>query len=152
MLGAYSAIANGGTLWEPKLVLDGRPPVRVRRIASYSSVRQLQDILEAVVESGTATNAKISGYRVAGKTGTARRIDPATRKYSTTAYNASFVGYLPASAPRWTVLVVINEPRGSYYGAQAAAPIFAALGRRLLALDGIPPDQPADAALATAQR
>jgi cell division protein FtsI (penicillin-binding protein 3) len=152
VLGAYSAIANGGTLWEPKLVLDGRPPVKVRRIASEASVRQLQDILEGVADHGTATNAKISGYRVAGKTGTARRIDPATRKYSTTAYNASFVGYLPASAPRWSVLVVINEPRGSYYGAQAAAPIFASLGRRLLALEGLPPDQPADPALATAQR
>jgi cell division protein FtsI (penicillin-binding protein 3) len=152
VLGAYSAIANGGTLWEPKLLLDGKAPIAVRRVASDSAIGQLQTILEGVAAYGTTANAEIPGYRVAGKTGTARRIDPLTRKYSTTAYNASFVGYLPASAPRWTILVVINEPRGSYYGALAAAPIFSALGRRLLTLEGIPPDQPADPALATARR
>jgi len=152
VLGAYSAIANGGTLWEPKLVLDGQAPVRVRRIASEAAVLELREILEGVAERGTATNAKIPGYRVAGKTGTARRIDPLTRKYSTSAYNASFVGFLPASAPRWTILVVLNEPKGAYYGGLTAAPIFAALGRRLLALEAIPPDAPADPALATARR
>jgi cell division protein FtsI (penicillin-binding protein 3) len=152
VLGAYSAIANGGTLWEPKLLLDGKEPVAVRRVASESAIRQMQTILEGVAQYGTTANSTIPGYRVAGKTGTARRIDPLTHKYSTTAYNASFVGFLPVSAPRWTILVVINEPRGSYYGALAAAPIFSALGRRLLTLEGIPPDQPSDPALATARR
>lgn len=152
VLGAYSAIANGGTLWEPKLTLDGTSPASVRRVGSDAAVRELSTMLEGVVQRGTGLNAAIPGYRVAGKTGTARRVDPKTHKYSTTAYNASFVGFLPASAPRWTILVVINEPRGSYYGSAAAAPLFSRVGRRLLTLAGLPPDRPDDPALATARR
>lgn len=151
-LGAYSAIANGGTLWAPKLVLDGEPPVKLRRVASESAVRQVGEMLEGVVDSGTGMTARIPGYRVAGKTGTAHKVDPLTHKYSPTAYTASFVGYLPASAPRWTILVVVNEPKGSYYGSETAAPIFASIARRLLVLEGIAPDRPTDAALATARR
>jgi cell division protein FtsI (penicillin-binding protein 3) len=109
-------------------------------------------MLEAVVERGTATGARIPGYRVAGKTGTARKIDPLTKTYSKSAYVASFAGWLPASAPRWTVLVILNEPKGAYYGGLTAAPIFAKIGRRLLALEGVAPDKPADLALATARR
>ena len=151
-LTAYSAIANGGILWEPKLVLDGKPPVKVRRIASETSVRKLAEMLEGVVDHGTGTTAKIPGYRLAGKTGTAHKVDPLTHKYSPTAYTASFAGFLPASAPRWTILIVLNEPKGAYYGALTAAPIFSQIGKRLLVLEAVPPDQPADAALATARR
>jgi len=151
MLGAYSAIANGGTLWEPKLLADGKPPVKVRRVASERAVREISLMLEAVVDRGTAASARIPGYRAAGKTGTARKIDPVTRKYSATAYTASFAGFLPASAPRWTILVVLHEPKGAYYGGLVAAPIFARLGSRLLALEGVPPDRPAAPAL-TARR
>ena len=151
-VGAYSAVANGGTLWEPKLVLDGAPPVKVRRVASERAVRQLGEMLEGVVDRGTGSTARIPGYRVAGKTGTAHKVDPLTHKYSPTAYTASFAGWLPASAPRWTILVVLNEPKGAYYGGLTAAPVFAKIGRRLLALEGIPPDRPADPALATARR
>ncbi|MBI5246515.1 MAG: penicillin-binding protein 2 [Elusimicrobia bacterium] len=152
VLGAYSAIANGGTLWEPKLIADGKPPVKVRRVASERAVHEIARMLEGVVDRGTAGSARIPGYRAAGKTGTARKIDPLTRKYSTTAYTASFAGFLPASAPRWTILVVLHEPKGAYYGGLVAAPIFARLGSRLLALEGLPPDRPADTALATARR
>jgi cell division protein FtsI (penicillin-binding protein 3) len=152
ILSAYSAIANGGTLWEPKLLLDGKDPLEVRRIASAGAVRALSSMLEGVVDGGTGMTARIPGYRVAGKTGTAHKVDPLTHKYSATAYTASFVGYLPASAPRWTILVVLNEPKGAYYGALTAAPIFSSIGKRLLVLDGVAPDQPADAALATARR
>jgi cell division protein FtsI (penicillin-binding protein 3) len=151
VLGAYSALANGGTLWEPKLVADGREPVRIRRVASERAVRELNAMLEAVVERGTATGARVPAYRVAGKTGTARKIDPLTKKYSTKSYVASFAGWLPASAPRWTVLVVLHEPKGAYYGGLTAAPIFSKVARRLLALEGVPPDAPAEPAL-TARR
>lgn len=151
MLGAYSAIANGGTLWEPKLIADGKPPVKVRRVASERAVREVAAMLEGVVDKGTAAGARISGYRAAGKTGTARKIDPLTRKYSRTAYTASFAGFLPASAPRWTILVILHEPKGDFYGGLTAAPIFARLGSRLLALEGLPPDRPAEPAL-TARR
>ncbi|PIR15524.1 MAG: hypothetical protein COV48_13880 [Elusimicrobia bacterium CG11_big_fil_rev_8_21_14_0_20_64_6] len=152
MLGAYSAIANGGTLWEPKLIVDGKPPVKLRRIASERAVREISLMLEGVVDHGTAANAKIPGYRAAGKTGTAHKIDPLTRKYSATAYTASFVGFLPASAPRWTILVVLHEPKGAYYGGMVAAPIFSRVGSRLLTLEGLPPDRPADPAIGTARR
>jgi cell division protein FtsI/penicillin-binding protein 2 len=152
MLGAYSAIANGGTLWEPKLIADGKAPVKIRRVASERAVQEIASMLEGVVERGTAASARIPGYRAAGKTGTARKIDPLTRQYSKTAYTASFSGFLPASAPRWTILVILHEPKGAYYGGLVAAPIFARLGSRLLALEGIPPDRPADPALSTARR
>jgi cell division protein FtsI (penicillin-binding protein 3) len=99
------------------------------------------------VENGTGTTARIPGYRIAGKTGTARKVDPRTGKYSTSAYMASFVGFLPLSRPRWTILVVIDEPKGQYYGAQVSAPVFAELGRRLLTMAGVPPDQPASVAV-----
>lgn len=141
ILGAYSALANGGTLWEPQLIKDGRAPAKVRRVASEKTVETLREMLEGVVEHGTAAAAKIPGYRVAGKTGTSRKYDPVTKKYSTTQYNASFVGFLPAGKPLWTILIVIEDPKGQYYGAQVAAPLFAKLGSRLLALKGVPPDR-----------
>ncbi len=152
VVGAYSAVANGGTLWEPKLLLDGQPPQAVRRVAAPEAVRSLAAMLEGVVERGTGTRAQIPGYRVAGKTGTARRIDPRTHRYSTTDYNASFVGFFPASDPRWTILVVLNSPRGSYYGGSTAAPIFADLARALLSRAGAAPDAPQPPAAALVSR
>lgn len=153
VLGAYSALANGGTLWEPKFLLDDRAPQKVRRVASEAAVAEVAAMLEGVVERGTAGSARIPGYRVAGKTGTARKIDPLTRKYSSSSYVASFAGYLPASAPRWTVLVVLHEPKGaSYYGGLTAAPIFARIGRRLLTLEGVAPDRPVELAAKVAAR
>lgn len=148
MLGAYSALANGGTLYEPRL-LGGQEPVKVRRVASERAVSELSRMLEGVVEKGTGTSARIPGYRVAGKTGTARKLDPLTRKYSKSAYVASFAGWLPASDPRWTVLVVVDEPKGAYYGGLVAAPVFAKIGKRLLTMDAVAPDKPEDPALQT---
>ena len=152
MLGAYSALANGGTLYEPRLLLAEKDPVKVRRVASERAVKELSGMLEAVVEKGTGLPARIPGYRVAGKTGTARKLDPLTRKYSQKAYVASFAGWLPASAPRWTILVVVDEPQGAYYGGLVAAPVFAKIGKRLLAMEGVAPDLPTDPALLSAKR
>ncbi|MDD5629908.1 MAG: penicillin-binding transpeptidase domain-containing protein, partial [Elusimicrobia bacterium] len=151
MANAYNAIAGGGALNEPAVVCDDgspaegraapcRRPVRVRRVVSEATARVLTRMLEAVVENGTGTTARIPGYRVAGKTGTARKLDRRTGKYSTSAYLASFVGFLPVSRPRWTILVVVDEPKGQYYGAQVSAPVFAQLGSRLLSMAGVPPD------------
>jgi len=140
LLSAYSAIANGGTLWEPTIIKTGESPSRVRRVAPEKTIAALSKMLEAVVDRGTGVQAQIPGYRVAGKTGTSRRLDPATKEYSMSLYTASFVGYVPAGKPQLTILIRIDEPRGSYYGAYVAAPVFAKLGRQLLALKGIPPD------------
>lgn len=141
IINAYSAIANGGTLWDPQLVLDGRKPSRVRRVAGEGTIARLTAMLENVIEQGTGQAARIEGYRVAGKTGTSRKLDILTKEYSLTRYTASFVGFLPVSRPQFTILVVIDEPAGLYYGSQAAAPIFSRLGRKLLALRGIAPDK-----------
>jgi len=148
ILAAYSAIANGGTLWEPRIVRGSQKPLGVRRIASEMTMRRLSAMLEGVVERGTGVAAQIAGYRVAGKTGTTRRLDSATSRYSEAHYNASFVGFLPASKPLWTILVVIEDPQGAYYGAQVAAPLFGKLGRWLLALKGVAPDRPRELGLA----
>ena len=140
---AYNAVANGGTLYEPTLI-DGTRPVRVRRVVSKATAETLTRMLEGVVERGTGTPARIPGWRIAGKTGTARKLDARTGEYSNSAYMASFVGFLPVSRPRWTILVVMDEPKGQYYGAQVAAPVFAKLARRLLAMEGVPRDGNAD--------
>lgn len=163
---AYNALAGGGTLYEPAIACDDgapgsaalggqafsfpeegterpcRRPVSVRRVVSESTARALSRMLEDVVERGTGLSARVPGYRIAGKTGTARKLDLRTGKYSTSSYMASFVGFLPLSRPRWTILVVIDDPKGQYYGSQVAAPVFAGLARRLLAMAGVPPDQP----------
>lgn len=140
MLSAYSAVANGGNLLEPKLLAGGEPPVIVRRVASPGAVAKLRGMLEGVVSRGTGMSAAIPGFTVAGKTGTARKLDP-DGKYSTTRYTASFIGFVPARTPRFTILVMLDEPKGeNFYGSQVAAPVFARLGRRLLALRGVPPD------------
>ena len=87
--------------------------------------------------------ARIPGYTVAGKTGTARKLDP-DGKYSSSRYTASFIGFVPARSPKFTILVILDEPKGqNYYGSQVAAPLFSGLGRRLLALKGVAPDAPA---------
>lgn len=141
VLSAYSAVANGGTLMEPT-IFAGREPVAVRRVASAPTIATLKAMLEGVVEKGTGLSARIPGYRIAGKTGTSRKLDKVTKKYSTSSYVASFAGFLPASDPRWTILVIIDEPKGLYYGSQTAAPIFQRVAQRLLALKGVPPDAP----------
>ncbi|PCI37327.1 MAG: hypothetical protein COB53_06900 [Elusimicrobia bacterium] len=147
LIGAYSAIANGGMLLEPRLVLRAhgrkqRGRVEIRRIARPDTVRKLTTFLERVVEAGTGATAAIPGYSTAGKTGTAEKIDPSTRKYSTTDYVASFAGFVPARNPRFTILVVIDTPRVGEYGSEVAAPIFAQIARQLLAHFAIAPDLP----------
>jgi len=147
LIGAFSAIANGGTLMEPRLVLRSsgeadRPAVSLRPIAHPATVAKLRRMLELVVESGTGLPAAVAGYSAAGKTGTAEKVDPQTRRYSTTDYIASFVGYIPARKPRFTILVLIDSPRVGEYGSEVAAPIFADIARKLLAHFAVAPDRP----------
>ena len=141
VLNAYSAIANGGDLWQPRIVKDGAPPALIRRLPHPESVRAVARILESVVESGTGSMAAIPGYRIAGKTGTSRMYSREEGRYDPSAYNATFVGFLPASSPRWTILVKISKPRSVYYASETAAPAFRELASRLLALEGVAPDK-----------
>ena len=130
MASAYGAIANGGILRPPYVVgaVDGRPrpQPRGRRVISPSTAAELRQMLEGVLApGGTAHEVSIPGYHLAGKTGTASKIDPATHQYSRTAYIASFIGFAPAADPKLLCAVVVDEPqRGSIYGGAVAAPAF----------------------------
>jgi len=132
---AYAAIANGGVLMEPMLVrsirdANGREvrrntPQSSHRVFSEGTTRTLMDMLCAVVDSGTATTAKLPDVRIAGKTGTAQKVDPNTKRYGRGMYMGSFAGIAPADHPRMVGVVVIDEPRGAhYYGGLVAAPVF----------------------------
>lgn len=147
MVGAYSAVANGGTLMEPRLVLglgggEGPGPVAVRRVASPETVARIRGMLEDVVARGTGMSAAVPGYRVAGKTGTAQKRDPETGTYSATDFIVSFAGYAPARDPLFTILVIVDSPRVGKYASEVAAPVFSRLARQLLALRGVPPEDP----------
>ena len=130
MASAYATIANGGILRPPYIVraVDGRPQLQPqgRRIISPSTAAELRQMLEGVLApGGTAHEVSIPGYHLAGKTGTASKIDPTTHQYSRTAYIASFIGFAPAADPKLLCAVVVDEPeRGSIYGGAVAAPAF----------------------------
>jgi cell division protein FtsI/penicillin-binding protein 2 len=132
---AYAAVANGGVLMEPMLVrsirdADGRElrratPQPSHRVFSGSTSATLLDMLCSVVDSGTATSARLPGLRIAGKTGTAQKYDHNVGTYGRGMYVASFAGIAPAEHPRLVGVVVIDEPKGArYYGGQIAAPVF----------------------------
>jgi cell division protein FtsI (penicillin-binding protein 3) len=130
MATAYSAIANGGILRPPHIVgaVDGRaqPEPAGHRIISEMTAAEVRKMLEGVLApGGTASEVSIPGYQLAGKTGTASKIDPATGEYSQSAYDASFIGFAPASNPKLLCAVVVDEPQsGSIYGGTVAAPAF----------------------------
>jgi cell division protein FtsI (penicillin-binding protein 3) len=151
MASAYAAVANGGVQITPHLVdrvigmsraRAGLPSIRQRRVLSKEISRQLLSMLVNVVAEGTGTLAKVPGYFVAGKTGTAAKPDP-LGGYSSK-YVASFVGIVPASKPRLVILVAVDEPRGAIWGGVVAAPAFAQIAKFDLQYLEVPPDaQPA---------
>ncbi len=131
---AYAAVANGGILMRPYLVqaeLDAQgrvakrfEPRALRRVLSGSTAATLRGMLQAVVDSGTATKAGLPWAAVGGKTGTAQKYDPALRTYSRSKYVSSFVGIVPAAEPKLVCLVLVDEPARGHYGGEVAAPIF----------------------------
>jgi cell division protein FtsI (penicillin-binding protein 3) len=142
MVSAFAAVANGGRLMQPQIiraVLDGQgreirsfEPIAVRQVISPDTARTLTEMMVNVVRNGTGHNAAIPGYDVAGKTGTAQKMDPATRRYSRAPGVLSFVGFAPADDPRLAMIVLLDEPKNEKWGSEAAAPIFAAIGREAL--------------------
>ena len=140
----YAAIADGGLWRQPHLVdhVQGEkpPPVRTRRIVSRKVDRELLRMLKGVVSDlGTAAEAEIPGYSVAGKTGTAQKPSP-TGGYAPGKYSATFVGIVPASAPRLVVLVTVDEPTRAIFGGIVAAPAFAQIAEFDLQYLEVPPD------------
>ncbi len=144
MAALYGAIANKGVWVQPHLVdhvrgLRAKKSAR-HRVLSAPVAQELMSMLQGVVSSeGTGEEAAVPGYRVAGKTGTAAKADP-HGGYSDTRYVASFVGIVPASAPRLVVLVSINEQQGQIFGGVVAAPAFRDIARFALQYLDVPPD------------
>jgi cell division protein FtsI (penicillin-binding protein 3) len=142
MLAAFAAIANEGRLMQPHLVRalldEGGHEVRrmesraVRQVIAPETAATLTQILTAVVADGTGHKAQVPGYAVAGKTGTAQKRDPNTRAYSRKPGVLSFVGFVPAAAPRLAILALLDEPKTVVWGSEAAAPIFAAVASQAL--------------------
>lgn len=135
----YSAVANDGVMMKPRFVREVRkqgkaikafePEVIHQRIASASTIQQAKQMMEGVVQEGTATNLKNTDYQIAGKTGTAQIAKNGTygnkKGNWNVTYQASFVGYFPADNPKYSCIVVVNAPsQGVYYGNAVAGPIF----------------------------
>lgn len=151
VLMAISAIGNGGKLMRPYMVSEIRgaggkvvhknEPVEVRQVISEDVARTMTRILKTVSEEGgTAGMARIQEFEVAGKTGTAQKIDPVTRRYSSHLFVSSFVGYVPADDPRLAIIVVVNEPKGAIYGGVVAAPVFKNIADQVLTYLSVPSD------------
>ncbi len=149
MASAFGALANGGIRVAPHLVREIRgsdgsieytaTPSQVR-VVSPETARALRGMLEGVTLNGTAKQAQLNGYTAAGKTGTAQKIDPRTKSYSTTKHVASFVGFAPVENPAVVIIVVIDEPAGAYHGGDVAAPVFREIAEQILPGLNIAPD------------
>jgi cell division protein FtsI (penicillin-binding protein 3) len=152
MAAATAAVANGGRLMKPQILQrvadkDGRvlrkfQPAVVREFLQPRTVSLLTDMLVRVVTDGTGKRAAVAGYTVAGKTGTAQKIDPRTRAYSATDHVASFVGFVPVAQPALVIVTTLDSPRGQYHGGEVAAPLFARVAEASLRRLAIPPDDP----------
>ncbi len=136
---AYVALANDGLSIPVSLLPISQPPQSVR-VMKAEVARKVRAMLETVVsDDGTAPRARISGYRVAGKTGTVKKLKNGV--YTDDEYIALFAGIVPASKPRLAAVVVIDQPRrGDFYGGQIAAPVFSEVMSDALRLLDIPPD------------
>jgi cell division protein FtsI (penicillin-binding protein 3) len=147
---AFGAIANGGLVMRPFLVRRvvapagevtvENAPVTVRRVVSPRTAATVSELLRQAVEGKKATGsqARLDGIPVAGKTGTAQKVDPATGMYASGRIG-SFIGFVPADRPRAVILVLIDEPRTSSYGGVVAAPVFRALAATVLQRLGVHP-------------
>lgn len=136
MANAYAAIANGGWLNKPYIVESVRnsesgelteyEPEKVRRVLTAEQAANMRLMLSSVTaEGGTGILAKVNGFLVGGKTGTAQKANPKARGYLPGAYVSSFAGFIPVSDPKFVIYIAVDQPRKQYYGAQVAAPIFA---------------------------
>jgi cell division protein FtsI/penicillin-binding protein 2 len=140
---AYSAIANGGILRKPTLIksIGGQPDEQdtdPHRVISTRVARQLRQMLEGVLEpGGTASQVSVPGYVLAGKTGTAQKVENGT--YSDTKYVASFVGFAPADHPKLLAAVIVDEPQYVHVGGAVAAPVFGQIAAFALPYLGISP-------------
>lgn len=148
ILQATGIIANGGRAIAPRILRSAAQLERSRTtdaVISAETAKHVTEMMVSVTEpGGTATAAAIPGYQVAGKTGTAQKIDPVTGAYSRSLHVASFVGFVPAQNPDLVALVVVDEPKGSPFGGVVAAPAFQQIAMAALSARKVFPDSPAD--------
>ena len=145
MAAAYAAVVNGGYLYRPYIVdhivnasgeiEKAAQPLMVRQVVSKEVSAKLKEFMYAVVEDGTGKNARVKGLMVGGKTGTARKMNPKTKRYSTSKYTASFIGFAPFDHPQYVLAVIMDEPKSSHYGGSTAAPVFSKIMQRIIYLD-----------------
>jgi len=115
-------------------------PSGAHRVISTLTAAQMRKMMEGVVLFGTGKEAQLNGYSSGGKTGTAQKIDPATHTYSKSMHIASFAGFAPVNNPVISVAVIMDSPKGSYYGASVSAPVFAEVAQQVLEYLGVPHD------------
>jgi cell division protein FtsI (penicillin-binding protein 3) len=151
MANAYAAVANGGVLNTPYMVQSIRDsetgetkefgPKMVRRVLTPEESASMRMMLTGVTSWGSGANARVDGFLVGGKTGTAQKVDPNGRGYIKGGYISSFAGFIPATDPKFVVYVVVDHPRknNAYYGAQVAAPIFSRLASYAARRAGLAP-------------
>ncbi|AZZ35843.1 cell division protein [Bdellovibrio sp. qaytius] len=151
MANAYAAIANGGTLNAPHIVesitdLDTNQTVTtetktLRRVVSEETAQQMRMMLAGVTSGkGSGLNARVEGYIVGGKTGTAQKIKTEGRGYMPGGYIGSFTGFIPANDPQYVIYVALDHPKKGYYGAQVAAPLFSRIASYAVRRDGVAPE------------
>ena len=150
MANAYAAVANGGVLNTPYMVQSIRDsetgetkefgPKMIRQVLTPEESASMRMMLTGVTSWGSGANARVDGFLVGGKTGTAQKVDPNGRGYIKGGYISSFAGFIPATDPKFVVYVVVDHPRkNSYYGAQVAAPIFSRLASYAARRAGLAP-------------
>src|SRR5215472_1161339 len=146
-----STIANDGTYTPPRIVAgellpDSKAlpvvfhPAQQHRVVSTMTAAQMKKMMEGVVLFGTARRAILDGYTVAGKTGTAQKVDPSTGAYSKTKYVGSFVGFTPVNSPAITIAVILDSPIGLHQGGQVSAPVFKRIAEQVLEYLHVPHD------------
>jgi cell division protein FtsI (penicillin-binding protein 3) len=156
---AISAIANGGTLNRPHILreIDGAAPGALlqqpgpQQATDRKTAATMRDLMQGVVLEGTGKPAQLNGYTAAGKSGTAQMIDPNTKRYSATKYNASFAGFAPVNEPAVTILVVLDSPIGAHHGGQVGGPVFKRVAEQVLAYLDVPHDITSPSDVSTAK-
>jgi cell division protein FtsI (penicillin-binding protein 3) len=149
MASAFGAVANDGVRIAPHIIREVRNAAGAvvyksepeqRRVVNSETAVTLRGMLEGVTLRGTAKQAQLDGYSAAGKTGTAQKIDPRTKAYSSTKFVGSFVGFAPVNNPQVVIIVVIDEPKGAYHGGDVAAPVFREIAEQVLPILSVMPD------------
>ncbi len=149
---AYAAVANGGILMRAHIVKEIRradgssekvfSPCVVRRVVSEETAGLVTEMLRGVVMGGTGKTGRVEGYKTAGKTGSAQKA--VGGRYVPDRFVASFVGFLPITDPQLAILVMVDEPKGTHWGATVAAPVFKEVARKAMWYMKVPPDETGD--------